>query len=663
MKFDLKSSDRHIARLKNIAKVISGMPGIDVVIHPTAKGPYYLSDKKICVMPNGDYSDPEFITLIEGFICHEPGHARYTNCIAWDDVVFNALRQADGYISDSKGSFVFSSPKLHRQADIKARRLGGLVNLFDDVQMEFQTGRDYAQAQIRLADTYALLVKKGKITNDITVEDPNPVQFIEMYLLNKLRNTVLGQVGDREILDAFYDYCERILQPVLPELNAIYEEACDCRSTEGAIDLAYKTYELMQRLRDEAKQQQQQEEEQPESNSDSSSDPNESEPGSDNSSNGNGSAADDGDSESDTDGGNKSGAGSEDDVQSDDDSNGSGKDKSDDDSADGNNSTDESGSETDENAATGDDGQPVEKSNFTEKDWEKLSNLLDDFLNSDDESTDYHKLLANIIAQSSADCSDEVKAEFGGANWDVPDLHIDMSVYNEVVNLSHSVSGDLSVLQHAKVRVRNKTRDRGIQFDNNRLIQSPMGVRDVFRTKSESKARGHIGLVIVRDISGSMSLDERYIHAIKTDLALSIALQSYPKMHVANIVYPTQFESSEVIKTFGQSVEECISRFSIGCKGGHTPTGDALISAVNLLIECQFDRKIILLITDGEPTMSDVSIGEALDIGEENGIEVAGIGINIREFKGFKEDTFINVEDVNMLSSEVRRLVYQILAN
>lgn len=32
-----------------------------------------------------------------------------------------------------------------------------------------------------------------------------------------------------------------------------------------------------------------------------------------------------------------------------------------------------------------------------------------------------------------------------------------------------------------------KTRDRGLSFDINRLIQSPMGVRDVFRSQSESK--------------------------------------------------------------------------------------------------------------------------------------------------------------------------------
>src|SRR5699024_11252179 len=102
-------------------------------------------------------------------------------------------------------------------------------------------------------------------------------------------------------------------------------------------------------------------------------------------------------------------------------------------------------------------------------------------------------------------------AEFGGSELDVPDLNIELNVYNEALNISQTLGADLSVLQQVKMRGQFKTRDRGLSFDINRLIQSPMGVRDVFRSQSESKNRGHVGLVIVRDISGSMSLEHRYI--------------------------------------------------------------------------------------------------------------------------------------------------------
>ncbi len=116
-----------------------------------------------------------------------------------------------------------------------------------------------------------------------------------------------------------------------------------------------------------------------------------------------------------------------------------------------------------------------------------LAKLLDDFLNSDEESEDFHEVLAKEISVIAASVSDEVKAEFGASEWDVPDLNIDLNVYNEALNISQTLGADLSVLQQVKMRGQFKTRDRGLSFDINRLIQSPMGVRDVFRSQSESK--------------------------------------------------------------------------------------------------------------------------------------------------------------------------------
>ncbi|WP_426727471.1 VWA domain-containing protein [Enterobacter cloacae complex sp. 288G10] len=273
-------------------------------------------------------------------------------------------------------------------------------------------------------------------------------------------------------------------------------------------------------------------------------------------------------------------------------------------------------------------GNPSDgESNFSPEQWSILAKLLDDFLNSDEESEDFHEALANEISVIAASVSDEVKAEFGANEWDLPDLLIDLNVDNEALNISQTLGADLSVLQQVKMRGQFKTRDRGLSFDINRLIQSPMGVRDVFRSQSESKNRGHVGLVIVRDISGSMILDHRYIHAIKTDLALTLAIEANSKMHVANVIYPFVDKDFEVIKTFDENAEETLSKFSLGCKGNNTPTGSALMAAVELLLESQFDRKIVFLITDGYPTESDYTISDVLTVAESNGIEIAGVGI------------------------------------
>lgn len=719
MKFNLKSSPRHVQRLQNIANVISGIDGVSVYIHETIKGPYFDPALKRCVLPNGDYSDPDFVALIEGFICHEAGHGRYTDSQAWKDAINEVISSSPGFIRfDDKDNPEFQNVSQKNIAYLKARRFSGLMNLFDDIQMERHTGTDYVQAKSRLAETYALMVKAGRMTTDIKNSDDNPVNFIESYLLNTLRLNVLGQQGHKETLDPFFVYAKQILEPVLTEVDAIAHEAHSCTNTEQSISLAHKTLELIQRLRDKAKEQQQKEQEREDAQQDNSnsSEDDSSNADSEESSDGDQSSEDqpnedsssegstddeksddntDAESESidpsnddltgdqmpedDSDDGSNT-EGSADDIRSEDD-NAKGSEPTDGESdgeqsaediseADSNSSCDtesgegtENGSESGKNSASESDSGSDEKSNFSSEQWEVIEKLLNDFLESEEVSRDYHEVLGAAIKQAAAQVSDEVKAEFGAAHWDVPDLLIDLNFYSEVLNLSHSVGGDLSVLQQARIRGQNKTRDRGVSFDSNRLMQSPMGVRDVFRAQSESKNRGHVGLVVVRDISCSMIDNERFLHAIKTDLALSLAMQSYPKMHVANIVYPYREETSEIIKTFDQDVEETISRFAFGFKGAHTPTGPALLSAVNLLLDCDFDRKIIFLITDGQPTRSECTVGEVIEIAKSNDIEIAGIGIKTDELIGFDNDTFVNVEDVTKLTQEVSKLVYQILNN
>ncbi|EFE7263559.1 vWA domain-containing protein [Citrobacter sp. RHBSTW-00271] len=670
MKFDLKSSPRHIQRLTNIASVISGISGLNVVIDNKVRTPYFNSEKNVCVLPNGDYSDEKFVKLIEGFICHEAGHGRYTEHEVYREAFVGELINADGFISiDDKLNAEFQTLKQKKIAYARAYRLHGLINLFDDVQMEEKTGIDYQEAKKRLAVSYALMVEAGRMTVDVSSSPQNPVQFIEMFLLNTLRVNVLQQEGHKETLDPFFDYAKKILEPVTLEVDEIIHQALSCKSTQNCDSLARKTLALLERLRDEAKEKQQEEDQNkdPQNDTDNSSG-SENEP--DSETNGDNQGEGDGDSEEQDDDAGNGKAPMEDNEPS-------GQSKGDEESAESGNGEPDGEPETDESANPDSydaDGTPSQidssngnpsdgESNFSPEQWSILAKLLDDFLNSDEESEDFHEALANEISVIAASVSDEVKAEFGANEWDVPDLLIDLNVYNEALNISQTLGADLSVLQQVKMRGQFKTRDRGLSFDINRLIQSPMGVRDVFRSQSESKNRGHVGLVIVRDISGSMILDHRYIHAIKTDLALTLAIEANSKMHVANVIYPFVDKDLEVIKTFDENAEETLSKFSLGCKGNNTPTGSALMAAVELLLESQFDRKIVFLITDGYPTESDYTISDVLTVAESNGIEIAGVGIKTDELIGFDEGTFVNVDDISLLPNVVSKLVHQILSN
>ncbi len=87
------------------------------------------------------------------------------------------------------------------------------------------------------------------------------------------------------------------------------------------------------------------------------------------------------------------------------------------------------------------------------------------------------------------------------------------------------------------------------------------------------------------------------------------------------------------------------------------------MAAVDLLLDSQFDRKIIFLITDGYPNKSEFTIGEVMEKAKCNGIEIVGVGIKTDEIIGFETDTFVTVDDTSLLSIEVSKLVHQIFLN
>ena len=597
----LSKSPRQIERLRNIANVISGIPGVEVIISSAVSVPCFnIIDSRV-LLPDGDYSDPEFVALCEGYICHEAGHGRYTSKDVWFNSQDAVYESSPGFKGWEKKVPVFDNRADKMKALAKVRRIAGLMNLFDDVQMEKRTGLAYEQAKHRLAVMYAILCQKGFYTTDTTKLDANPVDIIEWYILSKLRTDVLGQEGDKAILDDFFAYSEKLFGPLRTEIDLLLKKAHGVNSTEDASKLAIELFELLNRLKEEANKQKEQQDSQQQ----------------------------DGQQQD----------GQQQDSQQQDDQ------------------------QQNSQSSNNDNGDSSEKSNFSKSDWVRIADMLEAFVNSDDESKDYHDIVSNMIEQIAGLVPSEIKKEFGGDDSNVPDLVIDLPVYNEALRLSHALSGSLSVLQQAEVRVKNKTRDRGVSFDNRRLIQAPMGVRDIFKAQGLSKQRGQIGVVILRDNSASMVYDSRYEHAIKADLALTLALESLSKVHVSNMIFPGHESFYEVIKPFNMTVEETLPAFEYGKKGRWTPTGYALKAAIQILQECQFDRKIILILTDGQPSKDDLYIPSLMEMAAKSGVEVAGVGIKTKRLFGFESKQYVQVDDVKQLTRVVNDLVFNILIN
>ncbi|SUY92780.1 Transcription initiation factor TFIID, subunit TAF12 (also component of histone acetyltransferase SAGA) [Buttiauxella agrestis] len=662
----LSKSPRQIERLRNIANVISGIPGVEVIISSAVSVPCFnIIDSRVS-LPDGDYSDPEFVALCEGYICHEAGHGRYTSKDVWFNSQDAVYESSPGFKGWEKKVPVFDNRADKMKALAKVRRIAGLMNLFDDVQMEKRTGLAYEQAKHRLAVMYAILCQKGFYTTDTTKLDANPVDIIEWYILSKLRTDVLGQEGDKAILDDFFAYSEKLFGPLRTEIDLLLKKAHGVNSTEDASKLAIELFELLNRLKEEANKQKEQQDSQQQDGQqqdgqqqDSQQQDGQQQDGQQQDSQQQDGQQQDGQQQDSQQQDSQQQDGQQQDGQQQD---GQQQDSQQQDSQQQDDQQ-QDGQQQNSQSSNNDNGDSSEKSNFSKSDWVRIADMLEAFVNSDDESKDYHDIVSNMIEQITGLVPSEIKKEFGGDDSNVPDLVIDLPVYNEALRLSHALSGSLSVLQQAEVRVKNKTRDRGVSFDNRRLIQAPMGVRDIFKAQGLSKQRGQIGVVILRDNSASMVYDSRYEHAIKADLALTLALESLSKVHVSNMIFPGHESFYEVIKPFNMTVEETLPAFEYSKKGRWTPTGYALKAAIQILQECQFDRKIILILTDGQPSKDDLYIPSLMEMAAKSGVEVAGVGIKTKRLFGFESKQYVQVDDVKQLTRVVNDLVFNILIN
>ena len=209
---------RIMQRYKALVRIFSARTDITVRFEDNGH-PRYIPDRKLIILPNGDFSDPVFSALCEGYIVHEAGHTRYTEMEYYSE----ALR-------------------VHP-------RLMGLLNLFDDVQMEFNSGCEFSGAKHRLAIMYKLLSEKGWFTPDVATASSE--QIIEAYILNQLRQRNLGQVPHEPTWETFSEQALEHMGDLVPVIENAIEKASGVSDTAEAYQHAKDLFELFKDLANE----------------------------------------------------------------------------------------------------------------------------------------------------------------------------------------------------------------------------------------------------------------------------------------------------------------------------------------------------------------------------------------------------------------------------
>lgn len=177
----------------------------------------------------------------------------------------------------------------------------------------------------------------------------------------------------------------------------------------------------------------------------------------------------------------------------------------------------------------------------------------------------------------------------------------------------------LNVLLEAKSRAPTQVRDRGHRISGRHLVNLAVQDPRVFEHRATVR-KVDTAVVLIEDVSGSMSGTPIAI-ANGALYAACKALEPLRGVKAAAMAFP----GNGSVKGFDQPLSQCEQRFGLRAGGG-TPLYEALLAAARQLMLRREPRKLIVVLTDGEPDDA-ISAGAVLNALPGLGIEGYGVGI------------------------------------
>ena len=181
----------------------------------------------------------------------------------------------------------------------------------------------------------------------------------------------------------------------------------------------------------------------------------------------------------------------------------------------------------------------------------------------------------------------------------------------------------LQGLLQTKILARASSGRRG-RLDTGQLHRLAVSDPRIFRTKAE-RTEIDTAVHILLDCSGSMVRRVRLAscscYAVASALEASkinVAVTAFPSSQLPNGSYSTVFP----VITHGQKVHAGLDLVP----AGGTPMGESLWWVMQNMLPLSEKRKLILVVTDGEPDSLDCA-SQAIEQGGRAGFEIYGIGI------------------------------------
>ena len=591
---------------------------------------------------------------------------------------------AMGYLMHETGHIVETSIPVFGMCSTQLER--ELLNVIEDVRMEAARIATYPGARKTLSDLAEHIDRQGGFGTEEQVRaDQHPAQCIAYWLLTKLRTEALGQ----DVVQTASLYESRMHALVgdagMIRLGALLDEVYQLTSTSEALGLARRFVGL---LGDLSKEQPTEQPQSPQSESGEDDDEascasdqgGESGQGDDSQQDagapGGDSHDDDGArGESAQDGGPGHADGSQQDASASDDGDHGTQGGAVDDSSGANQGGGDSSQDGDPSSATGardvpanggaghgDNGQeqPAQSERSNGPNRQALRQALD-AQSGDFKPTDIGDIAAEQLSQQATREVVSEAAETGhgpvfGQTLDVvrPDRR-EAPDFDDTMASSAQLRAKLASAMEAQARKRDVLKVSGRRLDGGAAHRLFTDGRIFKRERTLREV--NTAVLVLMDVSGSMSTANRIYEARKAALAISAGVHQIHGCKVAAAAFP----EIVVLKEFDEQPRPVSGRFTINPRGS-TPMAEAMIWGATRLATRREERKMLMVVTDGDPN-DDHSVRELIKLYAKSAIEVIGVGIQHPAVKClFEKSIVVNSLDelpvamFNLLKWSMRRV-------
>jgi hypothetical protein len=515
----------------------------------------------------------------------------------------DAIALARGYLDHECGHMIYSSDPATRYRDADPL-FNNILNILEDIFIEKRMWIKFPGSKKNLSILVKVILSRGE---GFTLNDSERgINLIVKYILFRLRFSVLNQ----RAFEQLYAKASALIstsfgQSFVSGLDSIIDRVTRSSCSQDNVRLADEVIEYLKEQQD----------------SDDSGQDQDS-----------GSGSDSDDSGQDQD----SGSGSDSDDSGQDQNSGSGSD------------SDDSGQDQDSGSGGSDTNSRDLRS--------KISQIFEDSKNGNLEDLDISK--ATEIALQECSLSEGVSTDNiipyskFPSKFDIMRIPDKQMIKRETASLRSRLTG----LLQAKTLKHSHFKSSGTRISSTKLYRVAANDSRVFEARDIRRGKS-TAVQMVLDVSQSMNYKQRILIASDACFALALALEScnipcdvcaFPAYEIRNRHNAGVFR----ILPFGKKMKTFEGNFGIDADGPETPLGEAIMWAKTNLLARKEDRKIMIVITDGEPcyyyeedhalSAKDFAL-KAITLSEKSGIEMFGVGIGLDSIsKFFKHNIVIN---------------------